>query len=1243
MNFAEYDTPAETPEDIGLQDALGRLTPRSSILNALQLIIDAHSLVSVTDYAGRIIYVNQRLCEVSQYTRDELIGQKRSILRSEYHPESFFEELWSTVRSGQVWTGDIQNQAKDGSVFWLQSTVSPIFDEKNQIVGFAGIQTDVTAQRQLLTELQDNEQRAHLVLGSAIDTLDDGISIFDKEGNIIASNKRRLEMYPEANDILTPGGNGADFLKRAMPELSDDEIRRKMEEFRTTETKTIRKLSDGRMVRITRTPTADGGFVSTHTDITDLIKQTEKLESQAATLDLMKAIAFDVNESADVESAFSKCLERICKFAGWQIGQAYVLREDGSDACMPTGSCYCSDPGQFAPFMTRSLCFDVGVGLPGRVFVSGKPAWIRDVRVDDNFPRADAAKNSGIIGGGAFPVKIRGQVVAVLEFYSTEPIVRSSGFEEILIQVCHQVARVVERDRSEKILMIRVATELRKRDKELVEQNKRLDVALKNMTQGLCMFDSEQRLIVSNDSYAKMYDLPLELLKPGITLRKIIEYRIANGIYAGANPEEYIQERMEWVSSGVHSNKIQLLSDGRSISITHAPMTGGGWITTHEDITERMQSEKALQESQELLSKAFRASPAAMAISYPADGAHLDVNETWTTMLGYSHEEAMKHSAVQLGIWADPESRERFVKQVSTDETVTGFETIFRTKDGRLLNTLVSGEQVEIGGEPRLLVVAYDITERKLAEEALRESENRFKTLVESTNVVPWEFDPDTMRFTYVGPQAVPLFGYPIEDWYSEGFWEGSIHPDDREKTVSICSEATRLCQDHDFEYRVITASGGAVWIRDVVSVVVEDGKAKGLRGIIIDISDRKKTIEALERSEQRFKDIVEVSSDWIWECDENLAYTYLSERFTQVTGQPKERFIGKTRSEIAQNSGPEWEAHLAKLQARKPFRSFMCNTLDDNGQTQHWMISGRPVFDSSGNFKGYRGTGSDKTAEVRDEAELIRHRDHLQDLVNEATASLKERADELRLALDKEKELNVLQRQFVSMASHEFRTPLAIIDGAAQRLKRRSGNSSPEDTAKRVEKIRSAVGRMTQLMESTLVAAKLETGGPTIKIEACNLGSTVREICDRQQDIAQNHNISCDVSDLPETIQADIAAVEQIFTNLLSNAVKYAKHAPEIQVTGHLEEDEAIIRVRDYGVGIDEDDLPNMFQRFFRARTSTGIAGTGIGLNLVKTLVELHNGSITVESKKGEGSMFIVRLPVAGPAATKETEGQAA
>jgi PAS domain S-box-containing protein len=415
------------------------------------------------------------------------------------------------------------------------------------------------------------------------------------------------------------------------------------------------------------------------------------------------------------------------------------------------------------------------------------------------------------------------------------------------------------------------------------------------------------------------------------------------------------------------------------------------------------------------------------------------------------------------------------------------------------------------------------------------------------------------------------------------------------------------------------------------------------LRGVLIDISERKKASLALESSEQRFKDIVEVSSDWIWECDEELKFTYFSERFTQVTGVPKEQVLGKTRNELASDTTADWESHLDDLEARRPFRAFSYAVKDADDETRHWMVSGRPVFDENGKFKGYRGTGADRTAEVRDEAELIQHRDHLQELVNDATVELKERADELHQALAKEKELNQLQSQFVSIASHEFRTPLAIIDGAAQRLSRRAEKLTPEDTVKRVDKIRNAVARMTQLMESTLVAARLEAGRPTIEVSDCDVGSIIREICDRQQDIAQNHNIVCEIRDLPISIKADPGALEQIFTNLLSNAVKYAQHSPEIQVTAFLEGKEVVVHVRDYGIGIDEEDLPNMFQRFFRARTSAGIAGTGIGLNLVKTLVELHDGDIGVESKKDEGSLFRVRLPVEGPAASNELEGQVA
>lgn len=281
----------------------------------------------------------------------------------------------------------------------------------------------------------------------------------------------------------------------------------------------------------------------------------------------------------------------------------------------------------------------------------------------------------------------------------------------------------------------------------------------------------------------------------------------------------------------------------------------------------------------------------------------------------------------------------------------------------------------------------------------------------------------------------------------------------------------------------------------------------------------------------------------------------------------------------------------------------------------------------------------------ARAEQELLAHRDHLQELVDAATANLKEKATELRQALDKEKELNVLQRQFVSMASHEFRTPLAIIDSAAQRMNSRmnKGRLTPQDASLRIEKIRSAVQRMTRLMESTLSAARLQEGRIKIDIAPCNVAEIVQETCERNQEIAPNHLISYQIGALPETIQADAGALEQILTNLLSNALKYAPDAPSINVKTETDGNDILIAVQDYGLGIDEDELKRIGERFFRAKTSTGIEGTGIGLNLVKTLVEMHDGTITAESTKGQGSTFVVRLPICGPMTSKTTQVDAA
>ncbi|MGI9502693.1 MAG: ATP-binding protein [Geminicoccaceae bacterium] len=272
-------------------------------------------------------------------------------------------------------------------------------------------------------------------------------------------------------------------------------------------------------------------------------------------------------------------------------------------------------------------------------------------------------------------------------------------------------------------------------------------------------------------------------------------------------------------------------------------------------------------------------------------------------------------------------------------------------------------------------------------------------------------------------------------------------------------------------------------------------------------------------------------------------------------------------------------------------------------------------------------------------ERQLASYQEHLEHLVAERTDELKRQARRLEEALDRERELSNLQRQFVSMVSHEFRTPLGIIDGSIQRLRRRLDQLPKEKILSSFDKIQRAVKRLVHLMESTLSTSRLEAGSIAIAVEACDVRALLNEVCSDQQAMSNQHTIVTDLEPLPSQIQADEALLRQTFSNLLSNAVKYSPEGEYVWVEGSVEDGKAIVAVRDQGVGIPEAELPRLFERFFRASTSTGIPGTGIGLNFVRHLVEMHHGTIDVSTKAGEGSAFIVSLPIEGPQTSNQRE----
>lgn len=280
----------------------------------------------------------------------------------------------------------------------------------------------------------------------------------------------------------------------------------------------------------------------------------------------------------------------------------------------------------------------------------------------------------------------------------------------------------------------------------------------------------------------------------------------------------------------------------------------------------------------------------------------------------------------------------------------------------------------------------------------------------------------------------------------------------------------------------------------------------------------------------------------------------------------------------------------------------------------------------------GYVLSYTDITLRKRAEKELIRNRDELEATVRQRTAEIAAQAAALEEALKQEKTINAMQRQFVAMTSHEFRTPLAIIDGAAQRLMRKKGGIEADFLVDKTHQIRAAVMRMVDLMESILSAGRIDTGRMELTLVDCSLKKLIEQAIHRQRMFSQNHRFQGFLEDLPDVIRCDALAISQVVTNLLGNAVKYAPRAPDVTIRGWREGDFAMISVQDQGVGIDADDIPKLFQPYFRARTSTGIAGTGIGLSLVKQVVTLHGGDIALESRRGHGSTFTIRLPIAGP-----------
>ena len=401
---------------------------------------------------------------------------------------------------------------------------------------------------------------------------------------------------------------------------------------------------------------------------------------------------------------------------------------------------------------------------------------------------------------------------------------------------------------------------------------------------------------------------------------------------------------------------------------------------------------------------------------------------------------------------------------------------------------------------------------------------------------------------------------------------------------------------------------------------------------VLRDVTEVARALDQTRQAQARLQDFVECSSNWVWETDETGVLTSLSMRLTQIIGRPAQLFVGCRFSDIGRFTHPSIGdlAEAKEVRLHLPFRGFEFEMIDRGGTVRQQSISGVPVFDRwTGRFLGYRGTGSDVSDQVAAKRALTASQHELRTALD----ALWQRNAELSSSFRTAEAANRAKSTFLANMSHELRTPLNAIIGFAEVLKMELlGPIGTDRYRSYSQDIYASANHLLELITDILDLSTIEAGRRSLQTTSVDLLEEARYALRLVEGAAASKTIKLTVErQTDETrVSADRRAVRQMLTNLLSNAVKFtlAEGCVALELNGS--PDGLAVTVRDTGVGIPAEDIDRITKPF--ERSDLGYArsqeGSGLGLSLTKSLIELHGGKLSIDSRLGQGTAVTLHFP---------------
>ncbi len=532
-------------------------------------------------------------------------------------------------------------------------------------------------------------------------------------------------------------------------------------------------------------------------------------------------------------------------------------------------------------------------------------------------------------------------------------------------------------------------------------------------------------------------------------------------------------------------------------------------------------------------------------------------------------------------------------------------------------------------GENEVMMLVRDITDRKRAEIALRESEARFRQLAENIQEVFWLSDAEIDQILYISPAYEQIWGRSVESIHTDPkSFVNAIHPDDRQRVASNLAQPNK---PFEIEYRVVQPKGEIRWIRDRGFPIFDiDGNVTRRAGLAQDITERKQAETQLHRLTERLRLALQSANIGIWEWDLVNDHLIWDDRMFELYGIAATDFDEiwtDWETRLHPDDLPKAQARVQQALASGQDYQMEFRVVWPDGSIRH--IASYALMQRDAEGRAVRLVGANLDISDRKQAELeirqlneaLEQQNHnLETLVAQRTAELTRRTIQLE-ASNKELE------SFSYSVSHDLRAPLRHIHGFVSALQQRLQGQDVLNDDKVIhylKVIENSSQKMAQLIDGLLTLSRV--GRKPIVYAPVSLRQTVDEAIEIVNSSLETANpVEFVIHDLP-TVRGDATLLQQVLNNLIGNAIKFSCHQPQPRIEIGQSPDGAVF-VKDNGVGFQMQYADKLFGAFQRLHAQTEFEGTGIGLAIVQRIIYRHGGTIWADSKPNQGAVFYFTL----------------